>query len=79
MVFQFVSDRQWQRAKELYHTGQAVIARILQSNREDNKCLVSLRMQECYQGNTDVDVVEDYLMASDKIGKCIVKVASVIM
>lgn len=79
MVFQFVSNRQWQRAKEHYHTGQAVIARILQSNREDNKCLVSLRMQECYQGNTDVDVVEDYLMASDKIGKCIVKVASVIM
>lgn len=63
----FVSDRQWQKAKEQYHIGQAVIARILQSNRDDNKCLVSLRMQECYQGNTEVDLVEDYLMALDKI------------
>lgn len=67
-LLQFVSDRQWQKAKEQYHIGQAVIARILQSNRDDNKCLVSLRMQECYQGNTEVDLVEDYLMALDKIG-----------
>lgn len=67
-LLQFVSDRQWQKAKEQYHIGQAVIARILQSNRNDNKCLVSLRMQECYQGNTEVDLVEDYLMALDKIG-----------
>lgn len=68
LLLQFVSDRQWQKAKEQYHIGQAVIARILQSNRDDNKCLVSLRMQECYQGNTEVDLVEDYLMALDKIG-----------
>lgn len=67
-LLQFVSDRQWQKAKEQYHIGQAVIARILQSNRDDNKCLVSLRMQECYQGNTEVDLVEDYLMALDRIG-----------
>lgn len=68
LLLQFVSDRQWQKAKEQYHIGQAVIARILLSNRDDNKCLVSLRMQECYQGNTEVDLVEDYLMALDKIG-----------
>ncbi|XP_062605737.1 protein RRP5 homolog [Saccostrea cucullata] len=65
----YVSDRQWQRAKEQYHTGQAVIARILQTNAEDNKCLVSLRMQECNQGNTDASIVEEYLQALDTMCK----------
>ncbi|XP_061171333.1 protein RRP5 homolog [Saccostrea echinata] len=65
----YVSDRQWQRAKEQYYTGQAVIARILQTNAQDNKCLVSLRMQECYQGNTDASIVEEYLLALDILCK----------
>jgi ribosomal protein S1 len=64
-----VSDKNWHKAKEQYHIGQAVIARIVQTVPEENKFLVSIRMKECYQGNTDVDIIEDYLAAVDCMRK----------
>lgn len=56
---------------EIYKPDQAVLATITDIDKEKKRFLVSLRMRDCYKGNTDIglDILLSYLNEMDLIYK----------
>ncbi|KAJ8317008.1 hypothetical protein KUTeg_004912 [Tegillarca granosa] len=55
--------------KKLYHPGQSVIAKVIEVDKEKKRFLISLRMADCYHGDTDIGLglLEDNLKYMDYV------------
>ncbi|XP_052099288.1 protein RRP5 homolog [Mytilus californianus] len=63
----FASGPKLEDLNTIYHQGQPVIAMVTEVDNEKNRCIVSLRMQDCYHGNVDIgiDLLSTYLREID--------------
>lgn len=51
--FQFGADRRLMDLSSVYRQGQTVVAMVVEINEEKQRLLASLRMQDCYHGDTE--------------------------
>ena len=61
--FQYAADVRVPDLNEVYKEGQAVVAKVIEVDKEKKRFLASLRMLDCYHGDTDVgiQITEHYL------------------
>ncbi len=71
LSLQYLCDRRIPDPQNAFQQGQAVIAKVTEVDYERKRILVSLRMQNCYHGDTEigVDLLEDYLKEYNTIWK----------
>ena len=62
-IFQYVCDRKIPDNVTAFQQGQAVIAKVTEVDYDRKRFLVSLRMKDCYHGDTDIGInlLDDYL------------------
>ncbi|XP_033757030.1 protein RRP5 homolog [Pecten maximus] len=67
----YAADTSVRNTSVLYAVGQAVCAKILQVDREKSRILASLRMNDCYHGDTDIGInlLKDMLREMDMVQK----------
>ncbi|XP_060066718.1 protein RRP5 homolog [Ylistrum balloti] len=67
----YVTDTLVRNVSALFSVGQAVCAKILQVDREKSRMLASLRMADCYHGDTDIGInlLKDTLKEMDMVQK----------
>ncbi|XP_060588543.1 protein RRP5 homolog [Ruditapes philippinarum] len=66
---QYALDVKVPDVKTFYQPGQTVVAKIIEVNSEKKRFLASLRMQDCYYGNTQVglDLTWNYLKERERL------------
>ena len=62
-IFQYVCDRKIPDNVTGFQQGQAVVAKVTEVDYDRKRFLVSLRMKDCYHGDTDIGInlLDDYL------------------
>ena len=61
--FQYAADVRVPDLTEVYKEGQAVVAKVIEVDKEKKRFLASLRMLDCYHGDTDIgiQITENYM------------------
>ncbi|XP_053407461.1 protein RRP5 homolog [Mercenaria mercenaria] len=53
---QYAVDKRVPDIKVFYQPGQTVVAKVVEVNKEKQRFLASLRMKDCYHGNTEIGI-----------------------
>lgn len=66
---QYAADVKVPDVSAVFHEGQTVVAKVMEVSKDKGRFLASLRMQDCYHGDTDIglDITQNYLHDSQKI------------
>ncbi len=61
-VLQYLCDRRLPDPTALYKEGQSLVAKVIEVDQDKQRFLLSLRLSDCYHGDTDVgvDLLEQY-------------------
>ena len=63
MSCQFISDARINDPAAVIKVGQSLVAKVVEVDTDKERCLLSLRLSDCYHGNTDIglDLLENWL------------------
>lgn len=53
-MFQYASDKRVPNINSVFQKQQPVVAKVIEVDNDKKRFLLSLRMTECYHGNTDI-------------------------
>lgn len=69
LLFQYLCDRRISEPRSAFQHDQAVVAKVTEVDHDRKRFLVSLRMQDCYHGDTNIGVnmLQDYLKDYDLV------------
>ena len=62
-LHQYAADVRVPDLANIYKHGQAVVAKVIEIDKEKKRFLASLRMSDCYHGSTDIgiNITKNYL------------------
>jgi hypothetical protein len=69
LKFQYLSDEKLPQGLMPFQQQQSLVAKVIEVDHEKKRCLLSLRMFDCYHGDTDigVELLSNYLEERKKI------------